>query len=195
MAAPKNSWTAENVALLGTMSDSSVAARLGLTVATVRQARGDRGIPAHRLQAPVQAPKPPKKGPHAGVLGRPPIELPVQCVKQLGAVPDVQIARSAGVSVGTIRRRRAEAGLPQHLPAIDECQAVRHREPPAQTPQAMRAARRAEKHTALQASAIARVSVQDWHDAEQGGAPLPRASWELYLLLADQHPALRVVPR
>lgn len=195
MARPKASWTAEAVALLGTMSDSAVAKQLGIGVAAVRQARGDRGIPAHRLQAPARAAKPPKKAAHAGVRGRRPIELPTRCMQLLGAMPDVDIARKAGVSVDTVRRRRAEAGIPQYLPAPDERQALRHREPPVQTPEAMREARRAAKHTALLASAIARVSVQAWRDAEQGSAPLPRANWELYILLADLHPALQVVSR
>jgi hypothetical protein len=40
-----------------------------------------------------------------------------------------------------------------------------------------------------------RESRKRWSEFETGARPMQRETWELYLLLTDQHPILHVLPR
>lgn len=64
------------------------------------------------------------------------------------------------------------------------------------TPDEIRAARAAVGMTQQQAAGLVHLAArQRWNEFESGTNGMDAARWELFLLLTDQHPALRVVPR
>lgn len=69
---------------------------------------------------------------------------------------------------------------------------------PEATPEAVRQARERGGHTQARAAALVGFGrAIRWAEAERagGGGLRDRAKWELYLLLTDQHPTLRVTAR
>lgn len=89
-------WTGELLALLGTMPDAVLAARLGLHASAVFFARARRGIPAYKP--------------------RPPIELTPEQIAQLGTRSDAELARRWDLATSTVRKKRLSLGIPVHRP-------------------------------------------------------------------------------
>lgn len=89
-------WTGEALALLGTMPDATLAARLGVHPSAVFFARYRRGIPAY---AP-----------------RPTLMLSPEQIAQLGTRSDAQLAAQWHVAVSTVRKKRIALGIPIHSP-------------------------------------------------------------------------------
>lgn len=64
------------------------------------------------------------------------------------------------------------------------------------TPEAIRAARAAAGHSQAAAAELVHLGhAMRWSEYERGARAMDPARWALYLLLTDQHPALRVVAR
>jgi hypothetical protein len=82
-------WTAEQLALLGTMPDEDLARRTGRTALAIRCQRSRRGIPTATGWAWTAAQ-----------------------VALLGKLPDVELAARSGRTVGAVRRKRNVLGIP-----------------------------------------------------------------------------------
>lgn len=67
--------------------------------------------------------------------------------------------------------------------------------PTVPTPDELRAARRAAGHTQTAAGQLVGGTLRTWQDWEAGRNAMPASAWALYLLLTDQHPQCRLVPR
>lgn len=85
-------WRSEDLALLGKVSDGSLARALDLNTSTVTVKRQKLGIP------PFQ-PKPP------------PIEWTPAKIERLGKAPDHQIAEELGISTSSVLAKRQELGI------------------------------------------------------------------------------------
>jgi hypothetical protein len=81
-------WTAEHIALLGTMPDGAVARRTGRTLGAVRQKREELGIPNP-----------------AGSRWR------AQEIALLGTLPDRKVARRLGRSLQSVTQKRIKRGI------------------------------------------------------------------------------------
>lgn len=91
--AKKYHWTSDELALLGTMADSSVAKRLGLSKFAVWKTRRKLGIDAI-----------------PGSISRT-TNWTAEILSMLGAVPDSEVARVLGVSISTVQIKRCELGI------------------------------------------------------------------------------------
>ncbi len=91
--ARKNTWSAEQIALLGTDTDKTVAGRLGKKPATVTRARIDFGIPAFD----------PSKGNQHKWTDKE--------IKMLGNVSDMDIAEKLGISRNAVINARNMRGI------------------------------------------------------------------------------------
>jgi hypothetical protein len=90
-------WTPEVIALLGTVSDVELAARLGIHFVTVAKVRYRHGIKPHQPQQKWTA----------------------EHVAMLGQMPDAEVARRTGRSkwaVTAARRKRGIHGVPVAYP-------------------------------------------------------------------------------
>lgn len=99
-------WTAEIDAMLGTVPDSEIAAKLGCERKTVSHRRKCHGIPASFDRKNNTPP------PNMGGWNRRP--LPDDVVSLLGTMPDYRLAEIAGVNKTLIRRARTSLGIPSH---------------------------------------------------------------------------------
>ena len=95
--ARRRQWTEEELALLGTMSDVKVAKRLGITRGTVFKKRTDLGIPADG-------------GGKTGPKGR---EWTEEQIALLGTMSDAKVAKSLGISIPTVLKKRKELDIPR----------------------------------------------------------------------------------
>lgn len=68
-------------------------------------------------------------------------------------------------------------------------------EPEYPDPDAVAAARTAAVLTPELAASMVYAHVDEWHWWESGEALMPRATWEFFLVLTDQHPTHLMVPR
>jgi hypothetical protein len=84
-----NGWTAEQLALLGTMPDEDLARKTGRTTGAVRHRRTELGIPSPTGWAWTDA------------------QLAL-----LGKVPDGELAAQTGRTVGAVRCQRTGRGIP-----------------------------------------------------------------------------------
>lgn len=116
MGRRKHAWTDADVALMGTVPDAAVAARLGVLNTTVYYERTRRGIPPFRL--------------HRGDRRTSHLD---QYADAFGTMPDARIARAAGVTpTAVVAYRKRHPGLPPTPPQPAGLQAlwierVRHR--------------------------------------------------------------------
>lgn len=89
-------WTAEDLALLGKLTDKEVAVRLGVTVTTVARRRQELGIPPSRPWA---------NG----------IQWTEEMVELLGTATDAEVAMRYGISPYSVFRKRTRLGIPAFL--------------------------------------------------------------------------------
>lgn len=82
-------WTNEAIALLGTMPDTEVADRLGISNFSVKKKRGELGIQAYKRLLP---------------------EMTSEITSQFGKASDAELANQIGVSVSFVRRARIQHG-------------------------------------------------------------------------------------
>jgi len=85
-------WTRREIALLGRMSDSSVAGRLRISVTAVVRKRRSLGIASFRP-------------------ARRPIRWTKRQIRLLGRLPDRVVAERLGISAGTVRAKRLALGI------------------------------------------------------------------------------------
>jgi hypothetical protein len=85
---PRREWSEEEVALIGTGSDKTVAKELGLAVAVVKHKRERLGISLLALRWKDH-------------------EIPL-----LGTAPDSQLAKTLGKSISVVKRKREQLGIP-----------------------------------------------------------------------------------
>jgi hypothetical protein len=88
---PRRQWSVEEIAMLGTDTDNTIARALGLPMKVVRNERLRLGIP--------------------GVSQR----WQEHEIAVLGTEPDSQIAQSLGKSLQSVRQKRAHLGIPTFL--------------------------------------------------------------------------------
>lgn len=86
-------WTPDMDALLGTMPDEAVAARLGISKLTVSQRRARLGVPSYRSR-------------HRDISWTPEMDA------LLGTVPDRELAERWGLARATVTARRRRLGIP-----------------------------------------------------------------------------------
>src|SRR5581483_11332512 len=91
-------WTAEEEALLGTMTDRDVGVRTGRSPATVYARRAELGIPSFRRHAPLTRPRP--WAPAEEAL--------------LGTMPDPELARRLGRQPMSVFYRRRQLRIPAY---------------------------------------------------------------------------------
>jgi hypothetical protein len=91
---PHFRWQARHLALLGTMSDQRLAARLHVSDSTVRRQRQRRGIPAFRRRSSDVA-------------------WTAEMLELLGRVPDPEVARRHGIPLKAVKTKRRQLGLRQ----------------------------------------------------------------------------------
>jgi hypothetical protein len=98
----RHDWTAEEIALLGTASDSEVGAAVGVSRVVVRRKRHLLGIPSFhpRLHEPV------------GGLSWGPEDLAL-----LGTMTDREVARRLGISIAAVNHERRLLKIPAFRPA------------------------------------------------------------------------------
>lgn len=122
-------WSPEEIAMLGKMSDRSLARELGLSTSAVADQRTRRGIPPWRKRPPR-------------------IVWTKAMLRQVGKVPDEQLARRYGISGASVLQKRRQLGLPP----VVERKAVEH------TPELLAALRlplsEARRRTGLNTNAI-----------------------------------------
>lgn len=105
-------WTADDIALLGTAHDAVIANRLGCTVAAVRHQRRLHGVSDYIPLAVPVLPIPPN-GDQSDVYPsqrRFPV-WPDDVFALLGVATDRSIAVAMRCSVHTVRRKRQELGI------------------------------------------------------------------------------------
>jgi hypothetical protein len=90
---PEFRWTAEDVALLGTMSDGELAASLQISAGTVSRERRRLRIPAYRFKSPD-------------------VEWTAEMLELLGRVPDAEVARRHGIPVKAVKGKRRQLDIP-----------------------------------------------------------------------------------
>lgn len=107
---------------LGRISDTELAARMGLATSTVRAAREARGLPSavkpghrrrQRKAAPPPKPPPPPRPPPKPRYSKPPRTTPVPWddIDVLGRVPDEELAGWLGVDTATVTAERIRRGV------------------------------------------------------------------------------------
>lgn len=89
----RRKWTAEEIALLGTMSDLEVARRLGMSNDQARRMRVKQARAAHRK-----------------------VHWTPEAVAMLGAMKDAEVAARLGISIHYIRQKRTKLGIKQFRP-------------------------------------------------------------------------------
>lgn len=85
----KDVWSDEAISLLGSMPDTEVGDRLGISKFPVRRKREELGIPAHKRAMP---------------------EITSEILSDFGTVSDLELAQRLGVSASYIRRARVKMG-------------------------------------------------------------------------------------
>lgn len=86
-------WSPEEIAMLGKVSDRSLARELGLSTATVSIQRTRRGIPPWRERPPR-------------------VVWTKAMLRQVGRIPDEELARRHGISGASVLQKRRQLGLP-----------------------------------------------------------------------------------
>jgi hypothetical protein len=84
-------WTRRHIAMLGTIPDSALSRKLGLSLGTVLKKRQKLGIPASR---------PPKS-----------INWTPAVIALLGKVPDGEVARIYGMNILSVHKKRTSLGI------------------------------------------------------------------------------------
>jgi hypothetical protein len=84
-----DTWTEDEIALLGQLPDAEVARKIGRTVSAVRQKREELGIPNPTTT-------------HWNAEG----------IALLGTLPDAEVAQRLGRSVASVTRKRCKLGIP-----------------------------------------------------------------------------------
>ena len=87
----RHAWTRRQIAMLGTIPDAALAAKLDLSISTVIKKRHKLGIAASR---PAKT-----------------INWTPAIIAMLGKVPDGQIARTYGMNVLTVQQKRVSRGI------------------------------------------------------------------------------------
>lgn len=83
----ENVWSDEAISLLGTMPDTEIADKLGISNFPVKKKRRELGVPAYRRAMP---------------------EITSEMVSEFGVVSDAELAQRLGVSANYVRRARVK---------------------------------------------------------------------------------------
>jgi hypothetical protein len=87
---PKIVWTKARIALLGKLSDTEAARKLGLSRSTVRLKRRELRIPSNET---------------------PPVRWTASMIALLGSLPDAEVARRLGLDDDAVSRKRWKLGI------------------------------------------------------------------------------------
>jgi len=99
-------WTPELDAMLGKVTDSALAKRIGVTRKAVSYRREQLGIPAS-FDRSENKPPPPMGGHNK-------LDLPAAVIARMGKEPDYRIADDLGIQKSIIARRRRSLGIPSY---------------------------------------------------------------------------------
>lgn len=149
--------------LLGHVPDGELAYRLGVSGATVRRWRVDRGLP------PAEPRRTPRNSwtPEAEAL--------------LGTIPDTELAAKMGLKPASVTGARTRRGIPAHVAPMEG--------PPQE---AVRLARLVAGHSQRQAAALLGWGKSRWQQIEAGTMRMPAETWQRYLAALSERQRRKV---